>query len=46
MRKDHELHNRRRSRNIGLLVVLLGFAALSFWVTIAKLSSQGGNPLY
>jgi hypothetical protein len=44
MREDHELHRRRRSRNIGLLVVLLGLVALLFWVTIAKMGSHAGNP--
>jgi len=44
MRKDHELHQRRRSRNIGVLVVLLAFVALLFWVTIAKMGSHAGNP--
>jgi len=44
MRKEHELHRRRRSRNVGLLVVLLAFAALLFWVTIAKMGGNAGNP--
>ncbi len=44
MRKDHELHRRRRSRNLGLLVVLLAFVALLFWVTIAKMGGNAGNP--
>ena len=44
MRKEHELHRRRRGRNVGLLVVLLAFAALLFWVTIAKMGGSAGNP--
>ena len=44
MRKDHELHRRRRSRNFGLLAVLLVFAALLFWVTVAKMGLNAGNP--
>lgn len=44
MREDHELHRRRRSRNFGLLAVLLAFAALLFWVTIAKMGGNAGNP--
>lgn len=44
MRKDHELHRRRRSRNVGLLVVLLALVGLLFWVTIAKMGGQAGNP--
>ena len=44
MRRDHELHRRRRSRNIGLLIVLLAFVALMFWVTVAKLGQNAANP--
>ena len=44
MHKDHEIHRRRRSRNLGLLVVLLAFIALLFWVTIAKMGINAGNP--
>jgi hypothetical protein len=42
--QDHEIHRRRRSRNLGVLVVLLAFVALLFWVTIAKMGGQVGNP--
>ena len=42
MRNEHELHRRRRSRNVGLLVVLLAFAALLFWVTVAKMAPMRG----
>ena len=38
LHKDHELHQRRYGRNIGLLVVLGGFAALVFALTIVKVS--------
>jgi hypothetical protein len=39
MRPDaHELYGRRRSRNRGVGLVLAGFAALVFAVTIVKLS--------
>lgn len=34
----HELHRRRFGRNMGLLVVLLGFVALVFSLTIVKIS--------
>ena len=44
MRKEHELHRRRRSRNVCLLVVLLAFAALLFWVTVVKMGGNAGNP--
>jgi len=35
-RPEHELHTRRRSRNIGLFLVLFGFVAVVFGLTIAK----------
>ncbi len=44
MRKQHELHRRRRGRNIGLLLVLLAFAGLLFWVTLVKLGENAANP--
>lgn len=46
MRKDHELHRRRRGRNYGLLIVLLAFAGLLFWVTIAKLGAHPPHMRY
>lgn len=39
LRVEHELHRRRASRNIGLMLVLLAFAALVFGLTIAKVQS-------
>lgn len=33
---EHELHRRRRSRNVGLGLVLVGFAALVFGLTVVK----------
>ncbi|TVS00445.1 MAG: hypothetical protein EA407_14730 [Rhodobacteraceae bacterium] len=41
--REHELHKRRSSRNVGLAVVLVGFIALVFGLTIAKV--QGGGTL-
>ncbi|MGG7568351.1 hypothetical protein ACQ5SO_19535 [Rhodovulum sp. DZ06] len=38
-KEEHELHRRRRGRNIALGGVLLAFVLLVFMVTIAKLSS-------
>ncbi len=35
-RPDHELHTRRRSRNWGLGLVLLTFAALVYGLTVVK----------
>lgn len=35
---EHELHTRRRSRNVGLGVVLIAFVALVFALTVVKVS--------
>lgn len=39
-REEHELHRRRKGRNIALGGVLLAFALLTFGVTMAKLSDN------
>jgi hypothetical protein len=39
--REHELHKRRSGRNIGLALVLVGFIALVFGLTIAKVSGGG-----
>jgi thiol:disulfide interchange protein len=36
IRAEHEIHSRRRSRNIGLGLVLVCFVALVFTLTIVK----------
>lgn len=36
-RVEHELHRRRSGRNLGLLAVLLGFVALVFALSVAKI---------
>ncbi|RNF35172.1 hypothetical protein [Paracoccus methylarcula] len=36
MQTEHELHRRRRSRNVGLGLVLAGFVALVFGLTVVK----------
>lgn len=36
MQTEHELHRRRRSRNVGLGLVLVGFVALVFGLTVVK----------
>lgn len=41
MHKDHELHTRRRGRNMGLLAVLLGFIAVMFALTVVKIQTAG-----
>lgn len=40
--KEHELHTRRFGRNVGLGIALLGFVAVMFGLTIAKV--QQGAP--
>ncbi|PVA10398.1 hypothetical protein DC366_09185 [Pelagivirga sediminicola] len=40
IRKPHEMHRRRFSRNLGLGLVLAAFVALVFGLTIAKVSSD------
>ena len=44
MKREHEIHGRRRGRNLAVLAILLGFAALLFWVTLAKLGENAANP--
>ncbi|MFN3276138.1 MAG: hypothetical protein ACK41U_15880 [Paracoccus sp. (in: a-proteobacteria)] len=41
LQPEHELHGRRRSRNVGLGIVLIGFVALVFALTVVKVQ-QGG----
>ena len=36
---EHELHKRRRGRNLGLLVVLLGFVALVLGLSVVKITN-------
>ncbi|MEQ5870090.1 hypothetical protein J4E08_09275 [Sagittula sp. NFXS13] len=37
--KEHELHKRRRSRNVGLGLTLGAFIAIVFGMTMVKVSS-------
>ncbi len=39
LRPEHELHARRRGRNLGLLAVLLLFVALIFALSIVKIQN-------
>ena len=41
MHRDHELHVRRRGRNMGLLLVLLSFVAIIFGLTLVKVENGG-----
>lgn len=40
----HELHNRRKSRNVGVFVVLAAFVAIVFGLTVVKVSNMD-NPV-
>lgn len=42
-RPEHEMHRRRFSRNLGLGLVLAGFVALMFALTVVKVK-QGALP--
>ena len=44
VRKTHELHGRRRSRNWAVGALLLSLAVLMFAVTMVKLGEHAGNP--
>jgi hypothetical protein len=41
IRAEHELHARRRSRNIGVALTLAAFIAVMFGLTVAKIDSGG-----
>jgi hypothetical protein len=41
IRVEHEIHGRRRGRNLGLLAVLLGFVVIVFGLTVAKVQTLG-----
>jgi hypothetical protein len=44
MRKDSELHERRRGRNWAVLAALLALIVLMFAVTVVKLGPGAANP--
>ncbi|MCB5200128.1 hypothetical protein SAMN05428995_101824 [Loktanella sp. DSM 29012] len=41
LRVEHELHNRRRGRNTGVGLLLIGFLAIVFGLTITKVLQLG-----
>lgn len=43
IRAEHELHTRRRSRNIGLGLTLVGLVAVVFGLTVVKVTR--GDPM-
>ncbi len=42
---EHELHKRRSGRNIGLGLVLVGFIAIVFGLTVVKVTRGGLAPV-
>ena len=42
IKAEHELHGRRRSRNVGVGLTLLGFVGLMFALSVVKVTSLGG----
>lgn len=38
---EHDLHKRRRGRNLGVMAVLIAFVALVFLLTVVKVSTLG-----
>lgn len=43
-REEHELHKRRLGRNIGLALVLAGFIAIVFGLTVVKVTRGDYEP--
>ncbi|MEM9427198.1 MAG: hypothetical protein AAGA06_10905 [Pseudomonadota bacterium] len=43
IRATHELHDRRKSRNVGLGLTLVGFVAIVFALTVVKVTR--GDPM-
>jgi hypothetical protein len=41
LKVEHELHQRRLGRNIGLGLVLVGFVAIVFGLTVVKVKNTG-----
>lgn len=42
--REHELHQRRRGRNLAVMAMLVCFAVLLFAVTIVKMGDNAANP--
>lgn len=41
IRAEHEIHQRRRSRNVGVGLVLVSFVALMFGLSVVKIKTLG-----
>ncbi len=44
LKVTHELHQRRLGRNVGLALVLAGFIAVVFGLTVVKVTSGAFEP--
>ena len=45
LKVEHEIHQRRMSRNVGLGIVLVLFVGLVYGLTVAKVSGPAPNTL-
>jgi hypothetical protein len=43
--KQHEMHRRRFSRNLGLGLVLAGFVVLMMALTVVKVTRENAQPM-
>ena len=41
LKVEHEIHERRRGRNLGMLAVLIGFIGIVFALTVVKVQGLG-----
>ncbi len=41
IRATHEIHERRKGRNLGVAGLLVGFAAIVFGLSVVKVSENG-----
>jgi hypothetical protein len=41
IRAEHEIHGRRKSRNVGVALVLVAFIAIVFGLTVVKVQQLG-----
>ncbi len=46
IRAEHDLHRRRRSRNVGLGLVLAGFVAVVFGLSVVKIRMLGASQAF
>lgn len=42
--RQHELHRRRKGRNLGVALVLVGFIAIVFGLTVVKVTRGDYEP--